>query len=92
MQLALWTSCDSSLVTPAKPSIRPHSALSLLILALPAIDCLVCHLQAQQWLQQGMQKLEAHPEHQEAVPLLDELAEMQHTIRNLLQLKEDGNK
>ena len=49
-------------------------------------------LQAQQFLQQGVQRLEAQPDHQEAVPSQEELVEMQNSIRNLLQLKEAGNK
>ena len=53
---------------------------------------LIDGMQASDWLQQGVQKLEAQPEHQEDVPTQDELAEMQHSIRKLLQLKEAGNK
>ena len=43
-------------------------------------------------LQEGAQKLEQHPVHQENVPSSSELSQLSQNAQKLLQLKEAGNK
>ena len=43
-------------------------------------------------LQEGLLKLEQHPDHQEDVPDQQQVAELSKTAQKLLQLKEAGNR
>ena len=49
-------------------------------------------MQMQDLLQEGMQKLEQHPDHQEDVPDQQQVAQLSKTAQKLLQLKEAGNR
>ena len=49
-------------------------------------------MQMQGLLQEGLSKLEQHPDHQEDVPDQQQVAELSKTAQKLLQLKEAGNR
>lgn len=49
-------------------------------------------MQMQGLLQEGMLKLEQHPNHQEDVPDQQQVAQLSSTAQKLLQLKETGNR
>lgn len=46
----------------------------------------------QSWLQEGIQKLEQHSNHEEDVPDRQQLEALSNTAQKLLQLKEAGNR
>ncbi|KAL3152969.1 hypothetical protein ABBQ38_011999 [Trebouxia sp. C0009 RCD-2024] len=48
--------------------------------------------QMQSWLQEGIQKLEQHSNHEEDVPDRQQLEALSNTAQKLLQLKEAGNR
>ncbi len=52
----------------------------------------VCCVQMQEVLQDGVQKLEQHPDHQEDVPTGPEVTDLLEKAQKLLQLKDAGNK
>ena len=80
------------LARPLFAGLMNTLVLCLCIPMLHRVDTASTCLQMQCLLQEGMQKLDQHPDHQEDVPDRQQVADLSNTAQKLLQLKEAGNK